>query len=87
MISKYKLHYGGSLFWLIFWAIFFFPMAVLFLYLNAQFESPETRYFFEYNGSVFWLGFWLIVFFPLAIVLLLLNGVTLCRQLQQPGIN
>lgn len=80
MISKYKMHYSGSVFWVVFWAIFWFPIALLYLLIDGRFESPETSYYFEYGGSTFWLAFWLIFGFPIALILLAINGITLCKK-------
>lgn len=80
MLEKYKMNLDTNVLWIIFWAIFWFPIAVMLVFLSATFESPEHRYRLEYNGSIFWLGFWLIVLFPIAILLLMVNGLTLCKH-------
>lgn len=72
-----KLHYRGSIFWLIFWLIFFFPIAFVLLLTNSSFTVNQTSYTIRYDGSHFWLGFWVLCFFPIAFVLLFLNGVSL----------
>lgn len=74
---KFKIHYRGSLFWLIFWFIFFFPLGFVLLFSDSTFDVGETSVDFQYAGSKFWLGFWVLIFFPVAIALLLLNGFSI----------
>ncbi len=74
--TRFKLHYRGSLFWLIFWFIVFFPVAFVLLLTAVTFRVNRTTYYLHYDGSRFWLGFWVLVFFPVAIVLLFVNGLT-----------
>lgn len=77
MVEKgIKVNYRGSLFWLIFWIIVFFPIALALLFTACSFDVNETTYNFQYNGSRFWLGFWVLFFFPIAFLLLFLNGVS-----------
>lgn len=71
-----KLNYRGSFFWLIFWIIFFFPIALALLFTACSFDINDKSYIFEYDGSRFWLGFWVLFFFPIAFLLVFLNGVT-----------
>jgi hypothetical protein len=71
-----KIYYRGSIFWLIFWLIVFFPVAVILLVLNATFDLNEKSHYIEYDGSLFWLFFWTILFFPIALVLLIVNGIS-----------
>lgn len=75
-----KLHYRGSLFWLIFWLIFFFPIAFVLLLTACSFELNQTTYNFQYDGSRGWLCFWVLVFFPIAFLLLFLNGYSISIQ-------
>lgn len=70
----YRLRYGGSLFWLIFWAILFFPIAFVLLLTNWEAQGGTSLVRCNYSGSRFWLGFWTLVFFPIALLLILLNG-------------
>ncbi|MCI0382374.1 MAG: hypothetical protein L0207_04920 [Chlamydiae bacterium] len=78
MSSKsFKIHYRGSLFWLIFWIIVFFPIGLILLFANGTFQSTSGSHRFHYKGSIFWLIFWIIFFFPVAIVLLLVNGFSI----------
>lgn len=72
--SRFKLHYEGSLFWLIFWLIFFFPVAFVLLLTASSFDIGDKTYILHYNGSRGWLAFWVIVFFPVAFLLLFLKG-------------
>ncbi len=72
--SEYRIKYSGSLFWLIFWVIVFFPIAIMLFLTGAYFNSDGTIYRLRYDGSRFWLGFWLLVFFPVALILLFCNG-------------
>ena len=69
-----KLQYGGSLIWLIFWVIVFFPVALILLFTSVGCKMNETSYHFQYDGSRFWLCFWTLVFFPVAFLLAFLNG-------------
>ncbi len=68
------LHYNGSVFWLIFWLILFFPIAFDLFLFNTTFEIGDTQYGYRYGGSRFWVYFWTIIFFPIMLVLLFLNG-------------
>jgi hypothetical protein len=78
--TKFKLHYRGSLFWLIFWIIVFFPIAFVLLLTNSSVRIGGITYSIEYNGSQFWLGFWILVFFPVAFALLFVNGLTVKEE-------
>jgi len=71
-----KVSYEGSLFWLIFWIIVFFPIALVLFVTALSFKVNQTTYHIRYKGSRFWLGFWVLVFFPVAFLLLFLNGLT-----------
>lgn len=72
--SKFKLDYRGSLGWLIFWIIIFFPIALVLLFTSSSFHIGNKTYILNYDGSRFWLGFWTLFFFPIAFLLLFLNG-------------
>lgn len=74
--SKFKLGYRGSILWLIFWLIFFFPIALVLLLTTSTFEIGSTIYHLDYEGSRFWLCFWTLVFFPIAFILLFVNGLS-----------
>lgn len=74
--STFKINYNGSIFWLIFWLIVFFPVAFVLLLTATTFTINKTIYNLHYDGSRFWLGFWVIVFFPIAFLLLFLNGLS-----------
>jgi len=74
---KFSFGYDGSKFWLIFFAIFFFPLAFLLLFMNSIFYKDGIGYRFYYSGSHFWLCFWILAFFPIAIILGLINGIEL----------
>ena len=78
--SSVKVDYKGSLFWLIFWIIFFFPIALALFFTSSTFVLNDTTYTFVYNGSRFWLCFWILVFFPLAFLLLFLNGASVTTE-------
>lgn len=75
--QRFKIHYHGSMFWLIFWLLVFFPIAFVLLLTAVSFEVNHQTYHLNYSGSRFWLGFWVLVFFPIAFVLLFLNGLSL----------
>lgn len=72
-MNKAKLNYQGSIFWLIFWAIFFFPIALILFFTRCGFTINQTTYRLHYDGSIFWPIFWAILFFPISIVLLFLK--------------
>ena len=74
MPKRFKLHYNGSLFWLVFWGIVFFPIALTLLFTSSTFYFNDSSYTFQYDGSRFWLCFWILAFFPIAFALLFLNG-------------
>lgn len=71
-----RLHYRYSIFWLVFWFIVCFPVALMLLLTGMTFPYNENVYVIHYNGSRFWLGFWTLVFFPIAFLLLFLNGLS-----------
>jgi hypothetical protein len=75
--KKIKVEYNGSIGWLIFWAIIFFPVALVLLATSGRFNLDGKTYFIKYDGSRNWLCFWVIVIFPVALLLLVLNGVAL----------
>jgi len=75
--KKFKLSYHGSLLWLIFWVIVFFPIALVLLFTDSSFELNESTYHLKYDGSKFWLCFWLLIFFPIAFLLIFLNGYSI----------
>lgn len=79
-MKNFKLNYRGSIFWLIFWVIIFFPIAFVLLLTDSSFEIGTSIYHIKYDGSRFWLGFWVLVFFPVAFLLLFLNGMTLITE-------
>jgi len=72
--KRFKIEYRGSVFWLIFWFIVFFPIALELLFLSSSFRINNTTYGIEYDGSRFWFCFWTLVFFPIAFLLLFING-------------
>ena len=72
-----KVNYRGSFFWLIFWTIFFFPLALVLFFLNAVYVKNGAAHALYYHGSKFWLCFWILVFFPVALILFFLNGFSL----------
>ncbi len=74
--NEYKLHYRGSIGWLIFWVIVFFPIALVLLATTSTFKMGKTIYKMNYKGSRGWLCFWILAFFPVAFILLFLNGIS-----------
>jgi len=74
-MRQIKLNYRGSYFWLIFWIILFFPIALVLLFTASSFDFNNTEYNVIYNGSRFWLSFWVLFCFPIAFLLLFLNGL------------
>lgn len=72
--KAFKVNYQGSIGWLIFWLIVFFPIALTLLLTSSTFRINQTEYTTQYEGSRFWLCFWVLVFFPVAFLLLFLNG-------------
>jgi len=77
--KKAKLNYEGSLFWLIFWAIIFFPIALVLFFTSCSFTLNQTTYSLHYEGCLFWPIFWAIVFFPISFVLLFLNTAAISK--------
>jgi hypothetical protein len=75
-----RVHYDGSIFWLIFWLLVFFPIAFVLLLTSGKFESNGRIYKLRYDGSRFWLCFWMLVFFPIAFVLIFVNGFEVTVQ-------
>lgn len=76
-MKSYRIRYNYSYLWLIFFVIFFFPIALILLMTGCSFEKGDVCYTVHYHGSRFWLGFWLLVFFPISFLLLILNGFSL----------
>ncbi|MDP1880219.1 MAG: hypothetical protein Q8K60_04695 [Parachlamydiaceae bacterium] len=79
-MDRFKIHYRGSTFWLIFWLIVFFPIAFVLLLTAFGVEAGDKIYKIEYDGSRFWLGFWVPVFFPVAFLLLFINGLFITEE-------
>lgn len=75
--KRFKVHYNGSYFWLIFWIIIFFPIALVLFFTASAYDVGQKRYTIQYDGSRFWLCFWVLVFFPVAFILLFLNGISI----------
>jgi len=73
-LKRVKIHYSGSLFWLVFWLIVFFPVAFVLIATGGRFELDENIYSIKYDGSRNWLCFWAVVFFPIVLILVLING-------------
>ncbi len=78
--SRFKLTYRGSLVWLIFWFIIFFPIAFVLLLTSSSFNFHQKIYILQYDGSRFWLCFWVLFFFPVAFILIFLNGFSVSIQ-------
>lgn len=76
---KFKINYHGSLFWLIFWMVIFFPIGLTLLFTDSTIETTHNIYDFRYSGSHFWLCFWILIFFPIAILLAFLNGISMTK--------
>ncbi len=72
-MKKYKLKYNYSYIPLVFFAVFFFPIALMLLLTGCTFQSNDVSYTVQYGGSRFWLGFWTLFFFPIAFILLIVN--------------
>jgi hypothetical protein len=75
--TKFKVHYTGSIFWLIFWLIFFFPIAIVLFFTGYTYQKNGIHYRIHYEGSKFWLCFWTLFFFPVAFLLFFLNGFSI----------
>ena len=86
MERKIRIEYAGSKGWLIFWAIVFFPVAVMLLATSGKFQLDNRQYYIRYDGSRGWLCFWTIFCFPITLVLLVLNGISLIAT-DQPAIT
>lgn len=74
MSNSYQVQYSGSIPWLVFWAILYFPIAIMLFFTGAYFKCNQTVYHLRYLGSRFWLGFWTLLFFPVAILMLIAFG-------------
>ena len=74
---SFKIQYHGSLPWLIFWIIVFFPIALTLFFTDVTYDIDQKSYYLKYDGSIFWLCFWVLVFFPIAFVLFFLNGFSI----------
>lgn len=72
--ERYGIHYLGSKFWLIFWILIFFPIAIVLFATKARAMSHGSETRFEYKGSKFWLYFWALFFFPITFFLFFFNG-------------
>jgi hypothetical protein len=72
--NRVRLAYAGSKGWLIFWALVFFPIAMVLMLTAAEFELDQKTYGIRYDGSRGWLAFWTVAFYPVALILFLLNG-------------
>lgn len=85
--TKLKVSYAGSVFWLIFWLIVFFPVGIVLFVTAMDYDFGGNHYSIRYDGSRFWLGFWTLVFFPIAILLGVLKGLSIDvdRALSGPG--
>ena len=79
MIKKYRFKYQGSVFWLIFWSVIFFPIGIVLL-SQLHFVSQTRDIQWKYEGKRFWLYFWAIFFFPITILLLFFKGFLMVRE-------
>lgn len=84
--NRMKLQYRGSVLWLIFWLIIFFPIAFVLLLTACSFEINRTTYNLQYDGSRFWLCFWVLFFFPVAFLLLFINGISVSIKKEVPKV-
>lgn len=75
--TSMKVQYSGSVFWLIFWAIIFFPVALVLLMTGGTFTKDGSISSIQYDGSRNWLCFWTLICFPIAIILVLINGFSI----------
>ncbi len=78
--QKVRFSYSGSMVWLIFWLIVWFPVALVFLVCDLGLELRGTTYRIQYDGSRFWLAFWSLAFFPIALLLGALNGFSVSDE-------
>ena len=86
IIAHYPVSYRGSLLWLFFWLIAFFPAGTLLFASRACIKRRESYYGLNYRGSIGWLIFWTIVFFPVAVVLAFLRGVDMVEYCELEGV-
>jgi hypothetical protein len=75
-----RFNYRGSIFWLIFWTILFFPVALVLFVTGASYAKGGMNHHLRYNGDRFWLCFWALFFFPVALLLFFLKGFTIIRE-------
>jgi hypothetical protein len=73
-MEESRFRYPYSKFWVIFWIIIYFPIALVLLSRLEKVSQTEIKKW-EYRGNRFWLYFWAVLFFPVSFVLLLLNSV------------
>jgi hypothetical protein len=76
----YPLKYDGSIFWLLFFLIFWPPLAFFLLLMNARFVKVDSIFYLRYRGSWGWLIFWAVVFFPLAILIMAVCGADVIEE-------
>ncbi|PIZ32490.1 MAG: hypothetical protein COY39_05315 [Alphaproteobacteria bacterium CG_4_10_14_0_8_um_filter_37_21] len=79
-MSSSSFKYRGSVFWLIFFLIIFFPIGLVLLMKNLARVKTSTTSYLEYGGSWKWVFFWAIFFFPIAFILLFFNGLSLIEE-------
>lgn len=77
---RYPFQYRGNLFWLIFFLILFFPIAIVLIIKNAGIIKNKKYLALSYRGRYGWLIFWSIFFFPIAIILVILKGVDIVEE-------
>jgi len=80
-MKKFQVKYGGSYFWLVFWVLLFFPVAIALLVTRINVVCKDTLYVTSYDGSRFWLCFWTLLFFPIAIILVITNGLSVREEI------
>lgn len=76
----YPLKYAESIFWLIFFLIFWPPLGAFLLIKNARFIKNDSVFYLRYRGSWGWLFFWSIIFFPIAILILAIRGADVVEE-------
>jgi len=76
----YPLKYDGSIFWLIFFLIFWPPLAFFLLLMNARFVKTDSIFYLRYRGSWGWVIFWAILLFPIAILIMAIRGADVVEE-------
>lgn len=76
----YPISYGGSLFLLILFSIFWPPLGAFLFIKNVKFIKNNSAFYLRYRGSWFWVIFWAILFFPIAVIIMAIRGMDVIEE-------